>query len=146
MKTDPTSRLARLRWSHERLSELMAELQQWCRWQGEAREPNYGEMGRRVMHFRDQVLSHMSVEEVEGDLALAAELRPELSREVTTVLEEHKTIRADLEELASHLSHGSAAFPSLNQPVRRLDEILERLRQHESAENHIFNAAFGGKG
>lgn len=93
--------------------------------------------------FRDHVLKHMALEEVDGYLSVVVEKRPGLSCEVERLQREHQS----LSHLIDSLSDAIVALTP-EEPLRirdcchRIRDLIAYIRHHEQDENMLVLSAF----
>jgi hemerythrin-like domain-containing protein len=134
-----------LRSEHRRLHRLMrqtlAALPQW----EDASEGNWAPvMLRGLKAIREELAAHFRIEEAGGCLEEAVSRCPSLAPQAAQVLQEHRSLLADLDQLIQRVT-------ALRQPTAaaahalsdELHAVLRRLNHHERLENRIVQQAFG---
>jgi hypothetical protein len=88
---------------------------------------------------RKEVLEHFCFEEENGYMALVLQIKPNLSRSVGQLHEEHGKLRESLEAVVGEVGASTALTGALRQKV--LDWV-DALRRHERSENVLVQDAF----
>jgi iron-sulfur cluster repair protein YtfE (RIC family) len=126
----------RLRGEAMRLSTQHERLDTFCKMVSEAL--GRGSLsGARLafMRFGDALEAHVTLEDQVFFPALRG-LRPDLTEPLTRLVQEHATIRHDLEQLRDLLSAGSAeAF------ARDFTCLCDFIREHERSEDEVLRPA-----
>jgi hemerythrin-like domain-containing protein len=134
-----------LREEHGKLAELAASLLKKTAVVPRARQQQWIDDARGAFdHFRAHMARHMSLEEHEGYMLPAVELRPALSREVERLAHEHGEIRRMLDRI--HEDLGTLAPDDallIRDGCRRIQNLLQYIEHHEKDENLLVMSAYG---
>ncbi|MCA9091537.1 MAG: hemerythrin domain-containing protein [Planctomycetaceae bacterium] len=117
---------------------LQAECQQWRDWWTELSEmgaPHFGEMGDRLATFREHLASHFRHEETDGPLA------DRETPEVRALWQDHVELLSNLDLLIDRLHACGPEVGCWGDARRDFESFLDRLCQHDEAENRLMSAA-----
>lgn len=134
---------AQLNEEHQRVHGLMAALL-------EARRKYLDSQGdgswRSAMHLLAEFTHHMdchfSFEEREGFMVHVTRRQPALVPQLEELRREHESLRNDFQDLLAVCERSLSDSTRTQLLGPQLDAILERLEQHERAENAMVQDAF----
>lgn len=118
---------------HEQLEQEILEWRRWWNELSQLGEPHFGEMGRRLSHFRDRLSQHFQHEEFRGPLAGRNE------PETAGVWREHAQLVGQLDQLVNRLHRCGPDVGCWGQARRDFEEFLDRLHLHEANEARLID-------
>ncbi len=121
---------------HKRLGSLLRQVEQqhgqWPR----------ADLVARLKDLRTELAVHFDEEESGGCLEEAAVHRPSLTAKMNTVLHEHPHLLVELDRLIETTETSANSTPP-DEITRRLQQLAQRLHEHEASENRILHESFG---
>lgn len=118
---------------HRLLMKQLTEFREWVGEVAELGEPHFREMGNRMQTLRDLLSSHFADEEAGGYLTPAGNAGGNSEREAE-LRTQHAELLQSLDAMIVRLMESPPGYSSWQEAVREFDEILKRLRLHESEE------------
>lgn len=144
--TEKTVSSHSLRWlleDHLVLRRRIAEMRQWWAELDELGLPKFGEMGTRLEELRDLLAEHFADEERDGYLAAALAAAPRFSRKAEELREQHGQFLEDLNNFINRLKASECGFTCWHEARDEFEAFIQRLGEHDRAENEIVQTAFG---
>jgi iron-sulfur cluster repair protein YtfE (RIC family) len=130
-------------------SELEAEelrihqaIEDWRKWWQELRDlgkPDFGQMGDRLIRFRNDLAKHFLHEETSSPLiAMAREADESFQERVAALWREHTALLRELDSLIDQLKSCGPALGCWSDARDAFESFLDRLRAHEEVESRLF--------
>lgn len=129
-----------LRLEHKQIHEVVAEIEAAIR--GADRVEGNPPVATKLGELRDLLVRHFEQEEDGGCLDQAACCCPRLSKAVTRITGEHKSLLGQLDGLIDTARDGRTVV-DVGDFCQLLTTFTKHLNAHDAAENHVLEEAFG---
>lgn len=137
--TNPAHDLIEL---HEVLNRDIGDLTHWLKEADEYGRPQFGQLGDRMRAIRDIVARHFADEEDGGYMAAPIAAAPNLASQADALLAEHPRLLEEFHALSSALCACPTTYASWGDARRDVQQVLDRLADHEHRENELWQEAF----
>lgn len=131
--------VAALQKEHTLLDREIADWRAWWRELSEMGIPHFGEMGDRLTRFRDHLAAHFAHEEQQGCLPVVIGLPAGSVKQMAELRDDHSPMLAELDRLIARLQACEPDFGSWRNARQDFEAVLDRLNQHEQAEDHLLD-------
>ncbi|MEQ8787806.1 MAG: hypothetical protein RIC55_15990 [Pirellulaceae bacterium] len=143
--TNGTVYVTHLRAQHHRLHNMILQIERELPFVAEESlpwEPHAHRFVESLTALRDELAAHFLEEQQGGCLEEAVCRCPSLGQEANRLLQEHRVLLAELDEIIANVSRTTTA-----RRIRELGFGFERfaksLHEHEDAENRLLECGFG---
>ena len=127
---------------HQRVHELMTTLMEAReRYLEDCEEGAWLAAARLLAEFTDHMDRHFSFEEHEGFMIHVTRRLPALAPRVEELRREHEALRNDFQDLLAVCERSHSVSTRMQLLGAQLEAILDRLHDHERAENQIVQEA-----
>lgn len=122
---------------HQQLEVAIAEIRRWWDQAFEIGQPHFGEMGDRLLAFREMLSSHFRHEEETGVLEFVMSSPTEQICQLAGIRDEHAELIDELDVLIGRLTASEPDFAFWGEAGAEFELFLGHLADHEQAEAAI---------
>lgn len=122
------------------VSSAVAELQQWIVEVSELGMPHFGELGQRLMCYRETLEKQFSEEECSPQFSGGSKQFSECSQELSMLCQQHAQFLDELDNMVVKLHQEPPPYDSWQDAVRQFQELQTEIERHTGREQQLVSA------